>query len=364
MVLDQFFAFICRCDTPDVQISKKKTVEVKDDDGEYHEKEIEVQRSNTILTNPELLEKANPLLRHGVVKQDHLNLMVAEARFDKSKLQELIRFHANHEVASSLKPIDAELWSSGGGQFPDIKGHTPHFGVDLGWVKDIASFAAVWQIGSSEAEGKKPIYAVKVESYIAADTGRDLTAEPWAGWIRDGWLTVTDSEWTDIAAIHKDIKKYQKSYGCNTLAVDPNNARDFAQVCQEEYGIETFMFQQSHRNYNEPIKLLLRLLSEGRLKHGSNPVLAWAATNMILNENTAGLVMPDKKTSDEKIDPIVAVLMGLSECMFGEKQRPSVYEDRGPHTAGENERGEFVAEFDDLDPDTFNVKRIRFRHRN
>ena len=58
------------------------------------------------------------------------------------------------------------------------------------------------------------------------------------------------------------------------------------------------------------------------MRHGGDPLLAWAADNTVLRTDSAGYVMPDKRTSAEKIDPIVALLMAFSESQFAERAEP------------------------------------------
>ena len=70
--------------------------------------------------------------------------------------------------------------------------------------------------------------------------------------------------------------------------------------------------------YNEPIREFLTALGEGRILHGDDPVLAWAADNLVLRTNSAGLVMPAKQEADEKIDPIVSALMAFARCLYGD----------------------------------------------
>ncbi|WP_051711526.1 terminase TerL endonuclease subunit [Andreprevotia chitinilytica] len=63
-------------------------------------------------------------------------------------------------------------------------------------------------------------------------------------------------------------------------------------------------------------KRLEELVYGKRLRHGGNPVLRWAASNVALLFDTNGNFRPDKKKSGEngRIDPIVATVMALSRA--------------------------------------------------
>ena len=50
---------------------------------------------------------------------------------------------------------------------------------------------------------------------------------------------------------------------------------------------------------------------EGNVIHGGNPVLKWMADNVVMRQDPAGNIKPDKEKSVGKIDGIVASIMAL-----------------------------------------------------
>ena len=64
----------------------------------------------------------------------------------------------------------------------------------------------------------------------------------------------------------------------------------------------------------------------GRIIHGGNPVLRWMAGNVVAEVDAAENIKPSKKKSTEKIDGIVALIMGLDRAIRHEQQG-SVYDD-------------------------------------
>jgi phage terminase large subunit-like protein len=65
---------------------------------------------------------------------------------------------------------------------------------------------------------------------------------------------------------------------------------------------------------NSPTKELLKLTLEERLHHGDNPVLRWMCDNLVVRQDPAGNVKPDKEKSTEKIDGMVALIMALDRA--------------------------------------------------
>lgn len=78
-----------------------------------------------------------------------------------------------------------------------------------------------------------------------------------------------------------------------------------------------------------PTKEFYRLLMEGRIIHGGNPVLRWMAGNVVIDTDPAGNIKVTKAKSKEKIDGIVAAIMALDRCIRQEGQSGSVYDERG-----------------------------------
>jgi phage terminase large subunit-like protein len=68
---------------------------------------------------------------------------------------------------------------------------------------------------------------------------------------------------------------------------------------------------------------------EGRIRHGRHPVLDWNMSNVIIDQDAAGNIKPNKKKSTEKIDGVVAMVMGLASATIGGGVVESAYTDRG-----------------------------------
>lgn len=285
--------------------------------------------------------KANPMLEYGVVKIEGLRKLARKASVNSGERSTFRRYYGNKLSFSANKIITPEAWSKGNAAVPDgVTMHTPHAAIDLGWVDDFASIGYCYPLdlvtveivdeetGSVETTLKRR-YFVDADIFIPKGTPRNLDRNPFRDWIAAKLVNVSNSEATDTATIYKALFARQKRDGIKTLAFDPNNAREFALNCANN-GIETFPFQQSTKKYHEPLREFLIALNEGRIFHNNNLVLGWFAQNCVTRTDAAGLSMPDKALSLEKIDAFVGVLMAYSEALFAERDLRSVYETRGP----------------------------------
>ena len=70
--------------------------------------------------------------------------------------------------------------------------------------------------------------------------------------------------------------------------------------------------RQGFISMNAPSKELERRLLAEEINHGGNPVLRWMADNVSIKTDPAGNLKPDKESSSDRIDGIVAVIMALA----------------------------------------------------
>lgn len=271
--------------------------------------------------DPANIRQANPNLDVSC-RRDALEQFQTAARHNPAKRNAWLRYHANVMVRSRLKVIDLATWAAGDQPLPDLVNSACHGGLDLGWRDDLLSFYTCHPL-------REHRFALRGCSWIPEETPhRDLTAEPFASWIRAGMLRVTPGNTTDPDALFGEIKRVQRCFNLRTVALDPNNARTVEVHLVNNLGIDVYAFGQNAKKYNEPLRSFLDALRDGRILHGGDPVLTWAASNLVVRTAADGLWMPDKAHSDEKIDPLVAALMAYSECLYAVR-KPAGYADRG-----------------------------------
>jgi phage terminase large subunit-like protein len=199
-------------------------------------------------------------------------------------------------------------------------------GLDLSTVNDLAALCLVFPQDDPENQ-----YIVLPYFWCPADNAHERERRdraPYVSWARDGFITLTPGNSIDYRAIRATVKDLGKRYQIQEIAFDPYNATHLATELGEEDGFSMVQFRQGMLSMNEPTKFMLRLLLDGKLRHGGNPVLRWMASNVSGITDAAGNVKPDKKSSAEKIDGIVALIMGLGRAMVTRKYA-SVYDAPG-----------------------------------
>jgi len=88
---------------------------------------------------------------------------------------------------------------------------------------------------------------------------------------------------------------------------------------------------------SQPSKELMRLVLDQKIAHGDHAVLRWNMDNIVVKQDEAGNIKPDKAKATEKIDGAIAAIMALDRAMVHE-DHTSIYdrEDRGILSYSEN----------------------------
>lgn len=232
-----------------------------------------------------------------------------EAKNKPTAMNSYLQYRCNVQVSSSARAIDPVLWANCSAKSQPDDGDYCCGGFDLGRADDFAAWTLVFP-DDAEDTG----YSVISRSYTCTESsGLEGEIKQLAN---DGLLTVFPGDQVDFAAIQADIVEVSNRYQVRSWAFDPTFAMQMSQELLNVHGIECFKFTQAYRHYNESIRELLRLLKRQLIRHGGDPVLAWQANNLIIKKDYQDLWMPDKINSSGKIDAMVSLLMGLSECLF------------------------------------------------
>lgn len=135
----------------------------------------------------------------------------------------------------------------------------------------------------------------------------------WKKWVRVGALHTTPGDFVDQNFILEDIKDCFSQFDAMAFGYDPWNARKLAGDLQHE-GMDADLqveMRQGHNTLSGPTKEFERLVFARRIEHGGHPVLKWMAGHCSVRFDANLNYVPDKKNSLEKIDGIVAAVMGV-----------------------------------------------------
>ncbi len=278
-------------------------------------------------TDPETWRKANPSLGLTMSEESFADAC-REAQNNKGQEASFRRYRLNQWERRSERWLDLPKWDEGGVEPVDagaLLGRPCYAGLDLASTRDITACVFVFPDDDGGVTVVPRFWVPRDTAYQRKQRDR----VPYDVWASAGWLTMTEGDWTDYTVIEEEIVAFSAQHPITQVAFDPREASMLAQRLINR-GVTMVPFAQSCAAYNEPVKRFEQMVGEGKIRHGGNPVLRWMASNVSLDTNIAGLRIPSKKKSHEKIDGIVALVMAIGHVMVAEEARPSVYETRGP----------------------------------
>jgi hypothetical protein len=150
---------------------------------------------------------------------------------------------------------------------------------------------------------------------------------PYDVWYKQGYLNATEGNVIHYGFIEQFIEDLGTQYHILEIAFDRWGAVQMTQDL-EGMGFTVVPFGQGYKDMSPPTKEFYKLLMEGRIIHGGNPVMRWMSGNVVVDTDPAGNIKCTKAKSPEKIDGIVAAIMALDRCIRHEQQG-SVYDERG-----------------------------------
>lgn len=256
--------------------------------------------------------KANPLWDVNPILRDAIRKHAVEAKAMPGELAEFRIKRLNRQSAAAESCIDIPKWKrcSGKVDLDALEGVPCWGGLDLASTTDIASWRLVWLLdGHWYTWGR---------NWVPSDMVRERTERntvPYGGWVESGWITQTPGNVIDYDVVEAQILEDWERFQPRQIAYDTWNAASTANRFIEA-GVEMVQFIQGGKSYNPAFKALERAYRSGHFSHGNDPVLLWAASNLVPRYDGNMNMAPDKKRSADKIDPMCALMMafGIAEA--------------------------------------------------
>ncbi|MGQ7613776.1 terminase large subunit [Streptococcus suis] len=271
--------------------------------------------------------KANPSLGH-TIGIDRVREAYQQALDNPAEENVFKQLRLNMWTSSSVAWIPEHVYAKGNDpiQYESLKGRSCYAGLDLSSTSDITAFVLVFPPRFEEEN-----YIVLPFFWLPEDTlelrcRRDHVL--YDVWERQGYIKTTEGNVVHYGFIEKFIEDLSEIYYIKEIAYDRWNATQMVQNL-EGMGLTMVPFGQGYKDMSPPSKELYKLMMEGKIQHGGHPVLKWMGQNVVMRQDPAGNIKPDKEKSVEKIDGIVALIMGLDRCIRHQTDEGSVYDERG-----------------------------------
>jgi len=151
-------------------------------------------------------------------------------------------------------------------------------------------------------------------------------------WARDGWITTTPGGTTRYDFVRRDINALAEEFEIAEIAVDRAHGHELMVQLADD-GFDVVKHAQSMMAMTFPCRSTEELILEARLKHGDDPVLRWMAGNcaVVQDGNDNIKIMKDK--SGDRVDGMVALVMGVGRLLIAPEPTNFVYNNRGIYVA-------------------------------
>jgi phage terminase large subunit-like protein len=259
-------------------------------------------------TDFNIWKKANPNM--GVsVSEEYLRGKLAEA-IQRTSLQNTVKTkHLNMWVNSGIGWINMAKWNANADEslkLENFSGCQCWIGIDLASKIDLtAMMQLIYSEGTWYLFGKY---------YLPQETIDLPGNEHYQKWQLDGLLTGTPGARTDYAYLEEDLLGIVDTLKVEEIIYDPREAEYLMQSIREQVSCPVVEMTQSAAVLSEPMKEFEAQYLTGNILHNGDPILAWAAGNVVLKEARNKLYYPSKENVKSKIDPMVAAIMAMARA--------------------------------------------------
>jgi phage terminase large subunit-like protein len=242
------------------------------------------------------------------------------------------RLYLNQWVNSVTRWLPMDKWDACNAELPDLTGKTCYAGLDLSSSIDLTALLLVFPVDGD--------YLWLPQFWIPEDTAVEAEKRdrvPYREWARKGLIHMTPGNVVDYGYIRQTFRELREKYDLRELAYDRWGASKLIQDLEEDgfasdpkaSGPKLVPFGQGYASMSPPTKELMTLTLQGKIKHGGHAILRWNADNLVVTQDPAGNLKPDKAKATQKIDGMVAGIMALDRAVRHQGDGPSVYESRG-----------------------------------
>lgn len=279
-------------------------------------------------TDPEVWKKSNPSLGE-TIKLETVAEACRNAADNPAEENAFRQLRLNQWVKQAVRWMPMDKWDRCGWKVTEeeLEGRVCYGGLDLSSTTDITAFVLVFPpLDEDDCYVILPYFWIPEEN-VDLRVRRDHV--PYDVWEKQGYLQTTEGNVVHYGYIEKFIEQLGERFNIREIAFDRWGAVQMVQNL-EGMGFTVVPFGQGFKDMSPPTKELMKLVLEGKIAHGGNPVLRWMMDNIYIRQDPAGNIKADKAKSTEKIDGAIAAIMGLDRAIrCGNDTSESVYDTRG-----------------------------------
>lgn len=249
--------------------------------------------------------KANPALGKFRQYEDLRNLALRAVQ-SKTREASFRRYFLNQHVALEQdNAINMALWKEAVRKlnYNEIK-YLPNWcGLDLSSSQDITAFVQVFY---DDNRDKFIVYPHLFTPKGTLFDREERDKVPYTIWSEEGYINALDGNFINFNQLHEFIMNTEN---VEQILFDRWGSPATQSALEDDFDVVGF--GQGFRSMSPVIKEFENLLIDRRIEILDSPIFTWMAQNVTATVDDAGNVKYSKARSKNKIDGIIAMLMGL-----------------------------------------------------
>jgi phage terminase large subunit-like protein len=189
-----------------------------------------------------------------------------------------------------------------------LRGRACWLGVDMSSKIDLTAVVAAIP---PDVEAGERVWRLVVWALTPAETLVDRALRdraPYARWVEQGFLRTNAGNRIDQGLVRDFVHEAAAFFDVQQIGFDPWNAGNLEKTLAED-GFQVVEVPQTLAQMSAPAKDFEADVLDALVDGGGNPLLTWAASNVIVQRDSKDNIYPTKRRSRGRIDPIVAGLI-------------------------------------------------------
>lgn len=213
------------------------------------------------------------------------------------------QFRLNEWCNADIRWMPMDKWDACGEEidFDGYEGRNCYCGLDLSSTGDLTALVLAFPPEGDDGKYTVLPYYWLPEDVVDLRTRSDHI--PYAVWKKMGVFNTTEGNVVDYDYIVAFIAKLSERFNIREIAYDRYGAEKIRRDLEElgaERGFTVFPFGQGFVSMSPPSKDFYQFVMEGKIRHGKHPVLDWNMGNVIIDQDAAGNIKPNKKNQQKR----------------------------------------------------------------
>jgi phage terminase large subunit-like protein len=258
--------------------------------------------------------KANP--HYGIsVKPEDMQKLAAKAIHMPSAAAEFQQKRLNLWVNASAPWLSLEGWRKGQSSWTAdaMAGEPCYIGLDLASKIDLCALVCLFPPTATRESWRLLPFVWTPEATLQERAHRDKA--PYDVWAEQGYLLTVPGEKISQAAVHEKILELHRRFVVRAIGYDSWHMDKLDEELVEDDGFPRESLIEVPQTYAGMSSACLRFEAEvlgGHVDAGGSPLMAWCASNVVVQRDGKDNIYPVKKRSRGRIDPIMAANIAMA----------------------------------------------------